>query len=114
MKKILIGSAIVSGVLILVLMIAVIVLPMFIDPNQHKDKITDQVRKHLGRELTIKGKISLSIFPWLGIRIGAMDLGNAPGFEPDPQWTSSDPGRFPVTSGLFPRLPRLRKFPCRV
>lgn len=64
--------------------IAVIALTLLVDPNDYRDEIATQVEKHTGRELTIDGEISLSYFPWLGLRLGAMQLGNAEDFGPEP------------------------------
>jgi AsmA protein len=84
MKKILKFGSIILGVLLVVFIAAVIALTVFIDPNEYKDKIAAYVKKETGRELVIKGKISLSYFPWLGLKIGKTSLGNAPGFGDKP------------------------------
>ncbi|MFA7166044.1 MAG: AsmA family protein [Desulfoplanes sp.] len=52
-----------------------------INPNDYKDEIAAAVKKQTGRELTIQGDIALSVFPWLGIDLGQISLGNAPGFS---------------------------------
>ena len=49
------------------------------DPNEHKDKIITTVKQQTGRNLAIDGNIELSVFPWLGIRINNVALGNPPG-----------------------------------
>ena len=84
MKKILKFGSIILGVLLVVFIAAVIALTVFIDPNEYKDKIAAYVKKETGRELVIKGKISLSYFPWIGLKIGKTSLGNAPGFGKEP------------------------------
>ena len=66
--------------LILLLLIVVISLPFIIDPNQYKGQIISQVKKETGRELAIPGDIKLSLFPWLGVQLGEVSLGNAAGF----------------------------------
>ncbi|MFN2339045.1 MAG: AsmA family protein [Gammaproteobacteria bacterium] len=72
------------GSLVGLLVIAAIVLPLIIDPNDYKGRIADAVREQTGRELVIEGDIGLSVFPWLGFEIGATRLGNAPGFGDQP------------------------------
>jgi AsmA protein len=72
------------GSLVGLVVIAAIVLPLLIDPNDYKDRIADAVREQTGRELVIEGDIGLSVFPWLGFDIGATRLGNAPGFGDQP------------------------------
>ena len=61
--------------------VAIVVLPLIIDPNDYKDEIATAVREQTGRTLEIEGDISLSVFPWLGLDIGPTRLSNASGFE---------------------------------
>jgi AsmA protein len=69
--------------LFLIILAAVIILPMVIDPNDYKDEIIAQVKKETGRDLAIPGNIELSIFPWLGFDIGEVQLKNPEGFNRD-------------------------------
>ena len=74
---------IVTTLLALVLVVviaAVLVATLYFDPNDFKDELADSVHKHTGRTMEISGNIELSFFPWLGIDVGRLDLGNAPGF----------------------------------
>ena len=57
---------------------------IFVDPNDYKGHISRLVEARTGRTLTIQENFSLSFFPWLGVRLGKMVLGNAPGFGPQP------------------------------
>jgi len=70
--------------LLLLIVAAVIVLPMVIDPNDYKDEIVKAVRDQTGRELVIAEPMDLSVFPWLGIAAGGVSLSNAPGFGDQP------------------------------
>ncbi|MBF0161320.1 MAG: AsmA family protein [Magnetococcales bacterium] len=63
--------AIVGGLLVL------------LDPNAYKPEIAQWVEAQTGRHLTIREDFSLSLFPWVGVRLGAVELGNAPGFSPE-------------------------------
>ena len=72
------------GVLLLLLVAAVIIVPLVVDPNDYKEQIVNQVQKHTGRELTIGGDLELSVFPWLGVGINELALSNAPGFGDEP------------------------------
>ncbi|MGX9364787.1 AsmA family protein [Desulfoplanes sp. PS50] len=54
---------------------------LLVDPNDYKDDIAAVVTRETGRELSIPGDISLSVFPWLGLEMGRVSLGNAPGFS---------------------------------
>jgi len=84
MKKILKVLAWLLAALVITAVAAVIVIPLVFDPNDYRDEISAAVKKHTGRELSIEGRIELSLFPWLGARLGAMQLSNAKGFGPEP------------------------------
>src|SRR3989344_5747859 len=71
------------GLVVLVVVLAVSLTFLF-DPNQYKGKIAEVVKDKTGRELKIDGKIGWSFFPWIGIETGRVELGNAPGFGPEP------------------------------
>jgi AsmA protein len=73
----------VGGIVALVL-IAAIVLPMVLDPNDFRDEIGAAVRKQTGRDLQIEGDLELSVIPWLGVRVGPARLANAEGFGDEP------------------------------
>ena len=74
----------VIGLAILLIVAAVIILPMVIDPNDYKDEIIAKVQQQTGRELQINGDIDLSVFPWLGLKINGLQLSNAKGFGDAP------------------------------
>jgi AsmA protein len=103
MKALFKWLAIGLGSLVLLLVIAVIALPMFFDPNDFRDELVDGVKSNTGRDLTIDGDIGLSVFPWLGVELGAMKLGNAPGFK-EPVFASTQ--RVSVRIKLMPLLSR--------
>ncbi len=52
------------------------------DPNEYKSEIAQAVKDNTGRELRFDGDISFNFFPWLGLEVGPVALGNAPGFAP--------------------------------
>ncbi|MBF0589355.1 MAG: AsmA family protein [Magnetococcales bacterium] len=74
------------SVLALLILVAVgaVALSSMVDPNDYKDQIVAQVKSHTGRDLRLEDDLSLSFFPWMGIEMGAMELGNAPGFGSEP------------------------------
>ena len=80
MKKALKITGIVVGILVLVVILLAVALPFIFNPNSFKDDIARMVKQRTGRELVIQGDIKLSIFPWLGMQIGPMELSNAQGF----------------------------------
>ena len=67
-----------------VVVAAVIILPRVIDPNDYRPQIAKAVEDATGRQLAIPGQIELSVFPWLGLRLGHLELSNAPGFGDEP------------------------------
>ena len=84
MGKLLRVVAWIAGLLVVLVVVASIVLPMIVDPNDYKDDIADLVKSKTGRTLTIDGDIGLSVFPWLAVEIGPTALSNAEGFSADP------------------------------
>ena len=59
---------------VLLIVAAVIIVPRVIDPNDYRDQITEIAREHTGRELLLEGDLSMSVFPWLGIRTEGLSL----------------------------------------
>jgi|GEM_PF-2808127 len=80
MKKALKITGIVVGILVLLVIALAVTLPFLINPNRFKDDIARVVKEKTGRELAIQGDIKLSVFPWLGLQIGSLELSNAKGF----------------------------------
>src|SRR5580698_9782679 len=80
MKKALKITGIVIGIVVLLVIVLALTLPFLINPNRFKDDIAAAVKEKTGRELVIQGDIKLSMFPWLGLQIGPLELSNAEGF----------------------------------
>ena len=64
--------------------IAVGLVLMLVDPNDHKAEIAEFIESQTGRRLEIKQDLSLSFFPWLGVKLTDLTLGNAAGFDSEP------------------------------
>lgn len=71
------------GILVGLVAVAAIALPMVINPNNYKGKIVTSVHDQTGRDLAI-GDMKLSVFPWLGLNVKGVVVGNAKGFGPEP------------------------------
>lgn len=71
-------------VLALVIGVGVAALVYLVDWNNFKDTIQNQVKQQTGRDLTIAGDLSPSVFPWAGIEIGEISVANADGFGEQP------------------------------
>ena len=68
------------GAVVILIAAALIAVILFFDPNQYKPQISAVVEDATGRQLIIDGDIGLSIFPWLGMKLGEITLSNAAGF----------------------------------
>jgi AsmA protein len=75
MRKILIGL----GVVLVVLIAAAFVVPMFIPTDTYREEITSRVRAATGRDLVIKGDIEFTVLPSLGLTVNDVTFANAPG-----------------------------------
>ncbi len=72
------------ALLVVLIVAAVIIVPLVVDPNDHKQEIIAEVQKATGRDLAINGDIGLSVFPWLGLELNGLSLSNASGFGDQP------------------------------
>lgn len=91
------------GLLVVLVLAAVIIIPLVVDPNDYRDHIARGVEEDTGRSFEIEGEISLSVFPWLGLEVGRMRLGNPPGFDEAP---FVEIGSAAVGAKLLPLLSR--------
>jgi len=69
-----------AGILVVLVVALVVLVPLFIDPNDHKDRIIAEVKQATGRDLSISGDIGLSVFPWLGLELNGLSMKNPDGF----------------------------------
>jgi AsmA protein len=93
----------IAGSLVALIVIAVIVLPMVINVEKYKPVIEQQVEKATGRSFSMGGDPKPSFFPWIGVRLSDLHLGNPPGFE-EKDFVSVD--SFEVRVKLLPLLSR--------
>ncbi len=68
----------------LLLFAALAVFLSFADLSQYKSTIEEQAEAATGRKLTIEGDIAVSLFPWVKLETGAVQLANAEGFGDQP------------------------------
>lgn len=74
---------ILSGLIALIFII-VLGFAFTFNANDYKDDIITLVKEKTGRTLSIPGNISLSLFPWVGLELGEIELANAKGFAKKP------------------------------
>jgi AsmA protein len=79
--------AIVVGALLVLLVVGVVALLLFVDPNRYRGDIERVAKEHTGRALVIHGKLELKIFPWLALSVHDVQLSNRPGFGSQPFMT---------------------------
>ena len=77
-------AGIVVGSIVALLVVALLAVLLFVDPNDYRDDIERIVESKTGRQLTLSGDLNLSIFPWLALEAGPASLGEAPGFGDEP------------------------------
>ena len=80
MKKIIRYLVIGLGAAIAFLIAIVAIFLAVFDANAYKEDMTELVREATGRELQFHGDVDLTIYPALGMKLGAMSFSNAAGF----------------------------------
>ncbi len=75
---------IVAGTLIALIVVGIVALFLFVDPNSYRGDIEKAAREHSTRVLTIHGKLELKVFPWLALSVHDVELSNRPGFGAQP------------------------------
>ncbi len=70
----------VGGLFVLGL-IAVFVVPKFIDVQKYKPVLIEKIAAATGRPVSLGGDLHVSVFPWVGVSFSDFRLGNPEGFE---------------------------------
>ena len=73
--------SIILGCLIVLFVLAIILIPMFYPVQKYKPEIEKKVAEATGRPFTLGGDLDISIFPWVGVSLSDLHLGNPPGFK---------------------------------
>jgi len=68
------------GTFILLLVVGLVIFVAVFDANAYKEDISKLVHEQTGRELQFQGDIGLTLYPALGMELGAMTFSNAAGF----------------------------------
>jgi AsmA protein len=77
-------AAIVVGTLVGLIVVGVVALLLFVDPNRYRGDIEQAAKQHTARVLAIHGKLELKVFPWLALSVHDVELSNREGFGTQP------------------------------
>jgi AsmA protein len=75
--------------LLLVLVIAVCLIPFMVNPNDYKADIAALIKNKTGRDVVFEGDITVSVFPWVGLKTEKMVISNKPGLQELPFITAA-------------------------
>ena len=81
MKNFLKWGAIIVGCLAVVIIAALLIIPMFFDLQEYKPVIENKVAEATGRPFSVGDDLKLSLFPWAGVSLSDLKLGNTGGFS---------------------------------
>jgi len=81
MKKVIKWFMITVGFLAIVVIAMLLLLPVFMDMQKYKPYIERRVSEAVGRPFTMGEKFKASLFPWAGVSLSDLHLGNPPGFD---------------------------------
>jgi AsmA protein len=74
-------ATLVAGVVVVLLLAAAAAgFALAFDPNEHRERIAALVHARTGRDLRIDGDVALTLFPWLGVKTGTVQLAQPGGF----------------------------------
>ncbi len=69
-----------SLVLLVLLAVALLAAPFFIDANHYKGLLLEQAEQATGRKINM-GELHASFFPWVGVRVDDVHIANRQGFS---------------------------------
>ncbi len=69
------------GVVVVLFSLMIAGLLYLVDVNRHKDKIVAALMAHTGRAFQVQDRIRFTLYPWVGMNLGKVRIGNAQGFE---------------------------------
>jgi len=81
MKKVLKWGLIVIASLVVIIIAAILIIPRVVDVQKYKPELEKKIAEASGRPFSVSDDIRLSVFPWAGISLSDLHLGNVKGFE---------------------------------
>jgi AsmA protein len=80
MKSFIKWGAIIVGCLVVVIIAALLLIPLFVDVQKYKPLLESKVTEATGRPFSVGDDLRLSLFPWAGVSFSDLRLGNPAGF----------------------------------
>jgi AsmA protein len=80
MKKVIKWGLVIFASLVVIIIAALLIAPAFIDIRDYKPKVEKLIAEKTGRPFSVGDDLRLSLFPWAGISLSALQLGNPPEF----------------------------------
>jgi AsmA protein len=80
MNKAIKWGVVICASLVVIIIAVLLVAPAFIDIRDYKPRVEKLIAEKTGRPFSIGDDLRLSLFPWAGISLSALQLGNAPQF----------------------------------
>ncbi len=77
-------TGITIGVIVVLIILAIVIIPHFANTAAIKGEIEKVATDRTGRNVTIGGQVSLSLFPWIGFDAHDVTMANAKGFGKEP------------------------------
>jgi len=81
MKGIMKWIGIIGGVFLVLIIAAALIIPRVIDIKKYKPVIQEKIAAATGRTFTFGDDMDVSVFPWVGVRLTDLHLGNPDGFK---------------------------------
>ncbi|MGH8161412.1 MAG: AsmA family protein, partial [Gammaproteobacteria bacterium] len=82
--RVLMWVGIAIGIIIILIILAIVIIPHFANTAAIKGEIEKVASDRTGRNVTIAGPVSLSLFPWIGFDAHKVTMANAKGFGTGP------------------------------
>jgi len=80
MKRIFKWFFIIGGVFLVLIIAAVLIIPQVVDIKKYKPAIEQKVAQATGRPFAVGDDMDFSVFPWVGVRLTNLHLGNPDGY----------------------------------
>ena len=80
MNKAIKWGVVICASLVVIIIAALLIAPAFIDIRDYKPRVEKLIAEKTGRPFSIGDDLRLSLFPWAGISLSALQLGNTPQF----------------------------------